>query len=81
MNESFGYVRVKTWLKKVYGLTVNHKRVYRLMKENGIRAKIRVKKWKHFGRKEKYVISNNHLNREFSTKDLNKKWVTDITYL
>ncbi|MFF3022318.1 IS3 family transposase [Gottfriedia sp. NPDC057948] len=81
INESFGYVRVKTWLKKVHGLVVNHKRVYRLMKENGIQAKIRVKKWKHFGRKEKYVISNNYLNREFNTKDPNKKWVTDITYL
>jgi putative transposase len=81
INESFGYVRVKTWLKRNYGLVVNHKRVYRLMKENGIQAKIRVKKWKFFGRKEQYVISDNHLNREFTTPDPNRKWVTDITYL
>lgn len=51
------------------------------MKTNGIQAKIRKKKWKHFGRKEKYVLSDNYLNREFSAKRPNEKWVTDITYL
>ncbi|WP_028394042.1 IS3 family transposase [Bacillus cihuensis] len=41
INWSCGYRRVKTWLKKTYGLKVNHKRIYRLMKANGIQAKIR----------------------------------------
>jgi transposase InsO family protein len=81
INGSFGYLRVKAWLKREYGLIVNHKRVYRLMKVSGILAKIRVKKWKYFGRKAPYVISDNHLNREFSTNQPNKKWVTDVTYL
>jgi transposase InsO family protein len=81
INESYGYGRVKTWLYREYSLIVNHKRVYRLMKENGIRAKIRVKRWKYFGRKEPYIISDNHLNREFSASYPNKKWVTDVTYL
>jgi transposase InsO family protein len=81
INGSYGYLRVTTWLKREYGLTINHKRIYRLMKEFGIQAKIRIKKWKHFGRKEPYVISDNHLNREFSALLPNKKWVTDITYL
>ncbi|MFJ7978068.1 IS3 family transposase [Peribacillus sp. NPDC096379] len=65
INWSYGYPRVQTWLKKMYGLKVNHKRIYRLMKANGIQAKIREKKWKHFGRKEKYVVSENYLNRVF----------------
>ncbi|KMY42801.1 integrase [Peribacillus loiseleuriae] len=81
INWSYGYPRVQTWLKKTYGLKVNHKRIYRLMKANGIQAKIREKKWKHFGRKEKYVVSENDLNREFSATRPNEKWVTDITYL
>jgi putative transposase len=51
------------------------------MKANGIQAKIRKKKWKHFGRKEKYIVSENYLNREFSATCPNEKWVTDITYL
>jgi transposase len=29
--------RIRVWLQKTYGLIVNHKRVYRLMKELGIR--------------------------------------------
>ncbi|WP_161632341.1 IS3 family transposase [Bacillus cihuensis] len=81
INWSYGYPRVKTWLKKTYGLNVNHKRIYRLMKGNGIKAKIRKNKWKHFGRKEKYAVSENHLNREFSATRPNEKWVTGKTYL
>ncbi|MEH7351679.1 IS3 family transposase [Gottfriedia acidiceleris] len=81
INWSYGYPRVKTWLSKVYGLKVNHKRIYRLMKSNNVQAKIRKKKWKHFGRKEKFVFSSNYLNRDFSAKRPNEKWVTDITYL
>jgi transposase InsO family protein len=81
INWSYGYPRVRTWLKREYDLEINHKRIYRLMKTNGIQAKIRRKKWKHFGPKEKYVVSDNHLNREFSATRPNEKWVTDITYL
>ncbi|WP_141522257.1 IS3 family transposase [Bacillus pseudomycoides] len=81
INGSYGYPRVCTWLKKYYGLQVNHKRVYRLMRKMGIQAKIRKKKWKHFGLKEQCVVSENRLNREFSAIRPNEKWVTDITYL
>jgi len=76
----YGYPRVTAWLRKKYNLTINHKRVYRLMKELGIQAKIRRKR-KYFGKKEAYVVSDNHLNREFQAKRPNEKWVTDITYL
>ncbi|MGW8826116.1 IS3 family transposase [Paenibacillus lautus] len=31
----YGYPRVCVWLKKTFGLNINHKRVYRLMKELG----------------------------------------------
>lgn len=51
------------------------------MKTHQLQAKIRKKKWTHFGRKEKQVVSDNHLNREFSASQPNEKWVTDITYL
>lgn len=81
VNGSFGYPRVRTWLEKYYGLQINHKRVYRLMKQVGIQAKIRKKKWRYFGLKEQCVVSENRLNREFSANKPNEKWVTDITYL
>ncbi|MBT2760328.1 IS3 family transposase [Paenibacillus sp. ISL-20] len=31
----YGCRRVRVWLKKTFGLSVNHKRVYRLMKRAG----------------------------------------------
>ncbi|MGN7472468.1 IS3 family transposase [Brevibacillus sp. SAFN-007a] len=77
---TYGYRRVQAWLGKKYGFRVNKKRVHRLMRELGIQAKIRQKK-RYFGQKEVYVISDNHLNREFTAQRPNEKWVTDITYL
>ncbi|MGG6437691.1 IS3 family transposase, partial [Saccharococcus caldoxylosilyticus] len=76
----YGYRRVKVWLKRKYQLNINHKRVQRMMREMGIRAVIR-KKRPYYGKKEPYVISDNHLNRDFHASKPNEKWVTDITYL
>lgn len=66
-NGIFGYPRVTVWLRKKHHLQVNHKRVYRLMKELGIQARIRKKKH-YYGKKEIYVVSDNHLNREFQAE-------------
>ncbi|RAV22403.1 IS3 family transposase [Paenibacillus contaminans] len=76
----YGYLRVRVWLQRTYGLNVNHKRVYRLMKVLGIRSTIRRKK-PYFGSKEAIVKSDNVLNREFNASNPNQKWVTDITFL
>jgi transposase InsO family protein len=61
------------------GFWVNHKRVYRLMKELHIRSVIR-KKRRYFG-KTASVIHPNRLNRQFQTEQPNQCYVTDITYL
>ncbi|MED5053540.1 IS3 family transposase [Anoxybacillus rupiensis] len=76
----YGYRRVQVWLKRKHKRDINHKRVRRLMREMGIRALIR-KKRPYYGKKEPYVISDNHLNRDFHASKPNKKWVTDMTYL
>lgn len=76
----YGYRRVKVWLEKKYGLTINRKRVQRLMNVMGIQAIIR-KKRPYYGKKEAYVISSNLLNRNFHAFRPSEKWVTDITYL
>ncbi|WP_144569770.1 IS3 family transposase, partial [Bacillus pseudomycoides] len=76
----YGYRRVQVWLKVTYNLHVNHKRIQRLMGELGIKAIIRRKR-PYYGKKEAYVISDNHLNRDFQASKPNEKWVTDITYL
>lgn len=61
------------WLKVTYNLHLNHKRIQRLMNQLGIKAVIR--------KKEAYVISDKHLNRDFQASKPNEKWVTDITIL
>lgn len=76
----YGYRRIKVWLNKTYGIQLNHKRVQRLMRELGLKAVIRKRK-PYYGKKEAYVLSDNHLNRNFHASRLNEKWVTDITYL
>ncbi|MFZ7943689.1 IS3 family transposase [Neobacillus sp. 19] len=80
MSTIGGYRRVQIWLEKNYRLYINHKRVQRLMGEMGKQAVIRKKK-PYYGKKEAYVVSENHLNRDFEASKPNEKWVTDITYL
>ncbi|WP_429748714.1 MULTISPECIES: IS3 family transposase [unclassified Bacillus (in: firmicutes)] len=74
----YGCPRLQIALKKE-GFHVNHKRVYRLMKELNIRSVIR-KKRRFFGRKAS-IIQPNRLNRVFKTNKPNRLYVTDITYL
>ncbi|MGZ4164747.1 MAG: IS3 family transposase [Tumebacillaceae bacterium] len=76
----YGYYRITAWLRKKYGLTINHKRVYRLMKELGIQAKIR-KKNKFYSRRSEHITAPNLLNRDFKAARPNEKWATDVTYL
>jgi putative transposase len=80
VNGIYGYYRIKTWLLRKKGIKVNHKRVYRLMIELGIKAKIRRKRGNYKKGTENIVVPN-VLNRDFVSSKLNQKWVTDITYL
>jgi putative transposase len=77
----YGYYRIVMWLKRKHALVVNHKRVYRLMKELNIQAKIRRKRRYFGGREVEKTVSTNVLNRDFNATRPNEKWVTDITYL
>jgi len=61
----YGYPRITDRLREE-GLIVNHKKVYRLMKELEIKSVIR-KKRKYFGRDESNVYPN-LLNRQFKTQ-------------
>jgi putative transposase len=74
----YGYLRMTVALRKE-GLHINHKRVYRLMRDLGISSVIR-KKRRYFG-KQSSVVNPNRLERQFTAEAPNEKWVTDITYL
>ena len=74
----YGYRRMTVALCRE-GFRVNHKRVYRLMKEDKIQAVIRRKR-KNFGTKGS-VVFENRLNRDFTSDIPLKKLATDITYV
>jgi putative transposase len=74
----YGDPRMRIALQKE-GLRINHKRVYRLMKELNIQSVIR-KKRRYFGTNPS-VVHPNRLNRKFQTQSPNQVFVTDITYV
>ena len=76
----YGYRRVIKWIRRKYGMKINHKRVYRIMKKNGIQSVIRKK------RRKKSICSgdfkyDNILNRNFVSQKPSEKLVTNITYI
>ena len=73
-----GYRAIRDTLSYKYNLTVNHKKVYRIMRENGISSIVRKKKRMP---KEKVILRENILNRSFQAKAPGEKFVTDITYI
>ena len=59
-------------------IPLNHKTVQRLMKEQGLVCRVRMKKYRSY-KGEIGRIAPNLLNRDFSTTAPNQKWVTDVT--
>lgn len=81
-NEShkrYGAPKIHHLLVKC-GYQISIKRVQRLMQKANIRS-ITVKKFLPTSSLEKVVERENTLERDFSTKTLNEKWVGDITYI
>lgn len=74
----YGYRRMTVALNRE-GFAVNHKRVYRLMRELGIQSVIR-KKRRYFGKSGGNVFPD-LVKRNFTSPFSGQKLVTDITYL
>ncbi|WP_248737889.1 IS3 family transposase, partial [Neobacillus rhizosphaerae] len=68
-----------TYLLKENDYKINHKKVYRLMKEMNIQSVIRKKRKRHGHTPS--VIHPNRLKRKFKATGPNQKMVTDITYV
>ncbi|WP_413774383.1 IS3 family transposase [Marinobacter sp. AN1] len=76
----YGYRNITLDLKDL-GERCSKNRVYRLMRNEGIRAQRGYKRHKgYYGGKPAHVAPN-HLNREFEAQKPNERWVTDITYI
>jgi putative transposase len=78
LHPELGYPRM-TYLLQENDYEINHKKVYRLMKEMDIQSVIRKKRKRHGHTPS--VIQPNRLKRKFKASAPNQKMVTDITYV
>ncbi len=76
---TYGLKRICIYINKNLDFTVNHKRVYRLMKELGIQSVIRKKVYRK--KFKPSVIAKNILNRDFNATKPLEKLSMDITYI
>ena len=77
---SYGRPRMTEELKEI-GLNIGHRRVGRLMRQNGISV-IRTRKHKvTTDSNHKFNIAPNLLDRNFIADQPNQKWAGDITYI
>ncbi|RIN88125.1 IS3 family transposase [Mammaliicoccus sciuri] len=74
----YGYRRIYIYIRLKLNKHVNHKRVYRLMKQLKLKAIIR-RKAKRYKLFTPEVTAQNILNRSFNESKKNKKWLTDVT--
>jgi putative transposase len=75
---TFGYRQLTLHMRRKTAQRINHKRVQRLMKIQGIQSVIRRKK-KKYVRSTPQQVAENLLNRKFQAEAPNEKWVTDVT--
>ena len=79
-RRTYGSPRVCAELR-ANGIVCNHKRVERLMRQQGLFGRLRRHKVTTTDSKHNYPIAPNRLNREFEAEEPNIKWVGDITYI
>lgn len=73
----YGYRRITFAIKK-FGISINHKLVMKLMRDLGLKSHVRKKKYRSYkGKIGK--IADNIIERDFTAKAPNTKWVTDVT--
>ncbi|MEH7081366.1 IS3 family transposase [Neobacillus drentensis] len=78
LHPEYGCPRMTHFLNE-NDFNINHKKVYRLMKEMNIQSVIRKKRKRHGHTPS--VIQPNRLKRKFKASGPNQKMVTDITYV
>lgn len=78
MNRRYGYRRVHAQLRR-QGWVVNHKLVYKLMDELGLKSKVRVKRKYNSYQGTVSHIANNVLDRRFTPDKPNMVWASDVT--
>ncbi|GAM78891.1 mobile element protein [Vibrio ishigakensis] len=73
----YGYRRIY-WTLRNRGIQINHKTVYKLMRELGLKSTVRPKKYRSYKGELAYAAPNK-LDRNFFASKPDEKWVTDVT--
>nr|WP_264366288.1 IS3 family transposase [Paenibacillus larvae] len=73
-----GYRQMTIKLNRERHLTVNHKRIYRLMGILGLKSVCRRKR-KNYIHSTPEITAENILNRDFESSEFGTKWLTDVT--
>ena len=76
---SYGYRRITAHLRRE-GTTINHKKVYRIMRQNGICCSIR-RSYKHTTNSNHGLAKHPNLVKNLMPLGLNHIWHADITYI
>ena len=76
----YGSPRVSVELRR-HGFRVGHNRVARLMRENGLQARLRRKFRSTTDSEHALPVAENILDRRFGITEPNVAWVSDITYV
>lgn len=79
-NRTYGSRKMTIEIRR-NGKVINHKRVERIMKREGIRSKLAKKFKATTNSKHTLPVAENILNREFTAEKPHQKMVSDITYL
>lgn len=79
-RKTYGSPRIFSQLKAL-GHKTSKSKVERLMRDNGIRSKMKKKFKATTNSKHNYPVAENILNRDFSPKAANLVWAGDITYI
>jgi putative transposase len=80
-DKVYGSMKIGKQLNSGNNPPVNHKRVERLMNENGLKSKVSKKFRATTNSNHKLPVAENILNRNFTESKPNEKMVSDITYL
>lgn len=80
-RESFGCRKITRKIKEESQQPINHKRVERIMRENGLFAKTTKKYRRTTDSKHNQKVADNLLNRDFTAAGPNEKMVSDTTVI
>lgn len=77
----YGYRRMRILLVKKHGIPQNGKKIYRILKEMGLQARVRRRRVNYPFIGQGTEVHPNILARQFWADGPDRKWVTDITVI